>query len=96
MAPEACDPDVDEYSGKATDVWALGITLYTMLFNKCPFWGQTDYQLMECIRNNDIVIPQERTVSEGMTQILMAMLAKDPAARITLPDLLANPWLNGQ
>lgn len=39
MAPEACDPDVDEYGGKATDVWALGVTLYTLLFGKCPFWG---------------------------------------------------------
>ena len=43
MAPEACDPDVDEFSGKASDVWALGVTLYILLFNKCPFWGQTDY-----------------------------------------------------
>lgn len=43
MAPEACDPEVEEYSGKACDVWALGVTLYTLLFNKCPFWGKTDY-----------------------------------------------------
>lgn len=39
MAPEACDPDVDSYSGKAADVWALGVTAYALLFNKCPFWG---------------------------------------------------------
>ena len=43
MAPEACDPDIDQYSGRAADVWALGVTLYALLFNKCPFWGQTDY-----------------------------------------------------
>ena len=52
MAPEACDPDVEQYSGKAADVWALGVTAYALLFNKCPFWGQTDYQLMESIRND--------------------------------------------
>ena len=43
MPPEACDPDIDEYSGKAADVWALGVTLFALLYNKCPFWGQTDY-----------------------------------------------------
>lgn len=58
MAPEACDPDINEFSGKAADVWALGVTLYTLLFNKCPFWGATDYQLMESIRNNDLSIPE--------------------------------------
>ena len=52
MPPEACDPDIDEYSGKAADIWALGVTLFTLLYNRVPFWGQTDYQLMESIRND--------------------------------------------
>ena len=57
MPPEACDPDIDKYSSKAADVWALGVTLYTLLFNKCPFWGSTEYQLMESIRTQDLQIP---------------------------------------
>jgi serine/threonine protein kinase len=36
--PECCDPDVEENSGKLADVWALGITLYCMIFNQLPFW----------------------------------------------------------
>ena len=96
MAPEACDPDVDEYSGKAADVWALGVTLYTLLFSKCPFWGQTDYQIMESIRNNPVVIPEETTrqVSPDLLNILMSMLEKKPESRITLDQLLANPWFS--
>ena len=58
MPPEACDPDIDEYSGKAADVWSLGVTLFTLLFGKCPFWGQTDYQIMESIRNDEVVVPE--------------------------------------
>jgi len=50
---------------------------------------------MENIRNDELVLPtQERQVSQELTHILMAMLSKDPATRITLPDLIANPWLN--
>ena len=57
MPPEACDPDIDEYSGKAADVWALGVTLFALLYNKCPFWGQTDYQIMESIKNDMLHVP---------------------------------------
>ena len=50
MAPEACNPDVDEIRGKPTDMWALGITIYCMLFHKVPFSGATEYLIMEAIR----------------------------------------------
>ena len=50
---------------------------------------------MENIRNDDLIVPTEdRQVSQELNQILMAMLSKDPATRITLPDLISNPWLN--
>ena len=94
MAPEACDPDIDEYSGKAADVWALGVTTFALLFNKCPFWGSTDYQLMESIRNDAVQVPEGRQVSPELLTIMHSMLHKDPAQRAKLPDILANEWLN--
>ena len=75
MPPEACDPDIEEYSGKAADVWALGVTAFALLFNKCPFWGQTDYQLMESIRNDSVQVPTEqRQVSEELMSVVLSML----------------------
>ena len=59
MPPEACDPEVDTYSGKAADVWSLGVTLYTLLYKKCPFWGGTEYQLMENIREVPVTPPAD-------------------------------------
>jgi len=95
MAPEACDPDIDEYSGKAADVWALGVTLFSLLYSKCPYWGETDYQLMESIKDDPVQIPSEevRQVSPEMTQVLMSMLQKDVTLRASLADILANQWL---
>ena len=61
MPPEACDPDIDSWSARAADVWALGVTLFALLYQKCPFWGSTDYQLMESIRNDAVAIPEEST-----------------------------------
>jgi serine/threonine protein kinase len=33
LAPEVCDPDVESYAAKPVDIWALGITLFCMVFN---------------------------------------------------------------
>ena len=54
FAPEACDPSLDEYRGKPMDVWALGVTLYILLFMKVPWDGATEYQIMEAIRTQDL------------------------------------------
>ena len=43
MSPEECDPDNETFGGKAIDVWALGVTMFCMLFNKTPFWGKTEF-----------------------------------------------------
>ena len=37
LAPECCDPGQRFFSGKAADVWALGVTIYCLAFNEVPF-----------------------------------------------------------
>lgn len=49
LAPEVCDPDVDSYAAKPVDVWALGVALFCMVYNKLPFEGNTPYLIMENI-----------------------------------------------
>ena len=56
MAPECCDrknigfneyisciANVESFSGKAADIWALGVTLYCMIFNELPYWAETEF-----------------------------------------------------
>ena len=45
--------DVDEFSGKAVDVWSLGVTLYCMTFNKLPFWDESEYNLFQKINKEE-------------------------------------------
>ena len=51
---------------------------------------------MESVRNEEVAIPADipRQLHPELMQILMGMLTKDPARRLTLPQLIANPWLN--
>ena len=49
MAPEICNPEIEEYSGKKADIWALGITLYGFTFNMMPFWGKNEIEIFDSI-----------------------------------------------
>ena len=49
-----CTPDIPAFSGKAADVWALGITLYAMTFNKLPFDGENENELFRAIREDEL------------------------------------------
>ena len=58
LAPEICDPNVNGYDGRAADVWALGVLCFCMVTGKLPFHGQTEYFVMENIRTQLLVIPE--------------------------------------
>ena len=90
MAPEKCDPDIDEYHGKPLDVWSLGVTLYCLLFLELPFNGKTEHLIMEDIRTRELEIPKTREVSPELIEILLQLCEKDPEKRITLEKLFEN------
>lgn len=47
MSPELCKKK--EYSGIASDNWAAGVLLYTLLFGTQPFKARTEYDLFRLI-----------------------------------------------
>jgi serine/threonine protein kinase len=77
MSPEIIDDNIASY---ASDVWALGITLFIMLYGYLPFIG------FDSIRYNEIIYPDEATDAEK--DILDKMLCKDPDKRIKVTDIL--------
>ena len=87
MAPEMCNPDLDSFSGKAVDVWALGISLYAMIYNSLPYFGETEYMLMQNILKEPLKLKETRNISDGLRNLLFALLEKDVEKRATLEQL---------
>jgi [calcium/calmodulin-dependent protein kinase] kinase len=94
FSPECCNPEVKTFSGKANDVWALGVTLYTMIYNQLPFWADTEMGVLELIHQGEFKFLDTRTISPGLRNLLLKMLEKNPERRATLKDLKQDPWLN--
>lgn len=53
MPPEACDRQrvKEGYSGKAADIWALGVTFYAFTYLQVPFNGNNVSDMMQNIVN---------------------------------------------
>lgn len=46
------------YSGKASDMWALGVVLYTMLYGQFPFYDSVPHELFRKIKAAEFTIPR--------------------------------------
>jgi serine/threonine protein kinase/WD40 repeat protein len=80
MAPEQFE---DRHVSFATDMWALGATLYDASEGRVPFDGSTLTALITAVLTKS---PDPAAHAGPLTPVIDALLAKDPARR---PDALA-------
>ncbi|KAI9831457.1 MAG: hypothetical protein M1819_005056 [Sarea resinae] len=62
-APELCHTDFTAKRPPVTgqiDVWALGVTLYAILFARLPFTGDDEFLLYKSIAEDPVFIPRKR------------------------------------
>ncbi|XP_077350366.1 calcium/calmodulin-dependent protein kinase kinase 1b isoform X2 [Festucalex cinctus] len=93
MAPETMEDHRPEFSGKALDVWAMGVTLYCFVYGKCPFYDDYVVSLYNKIKNKAVEFPQTPGTSEQLQHLIGSMLDKNPQSRITLANIKLHPWV---
>ncbi|KAK2847475.1 hypothetical protein Q5P01_010474 [Channa striata] len=93
MAPEMMTDQEQSFSGKALDVWAMGVTLYCFVFGKCPFYDEYIVSLHSKIKNKPVEFPEKPLISDELRELIEHMLDKNPESRITLPDIKLHPWV---
>uniref|UniRef100_A0A182Q6S4 Protein kinase domain-containing protein n=1 Tax=Anopheles farauti TaxID=69004 RepID=A0A182Q6S4_9DIPT len=79
------------YSGKAADMWSLGVILYTMLVGRYPFNDSEHASLFAKISRGQFTVPD--CLSSKARCMIRALLRRDPEERIASEDVLYHPWL---
>ncbi|GBG29184.1 Protein kinase, putative [Hondaea fermentalgiana] len=98
LAPEMCSGEA--FNGKLTDIWAVGATLFMMIFGTPPFVADTAQALIDLIQEGDVNYPP-RPGSAGVTTresdhdvvgLLKSILEKDLSKRASFAQISAHPW----
>jgi len=99
LAPECC---LSEFAPAApdtlyaSDIWSLGATLFYMLYGQVPFRGQTGTVVRDMYRAiccDELIFPEEPSVSKEAKEILRGMLEKNPGNRMKLDAIRASAWM---
>ncbi|KAF9930980.1 hypothetical protein BGZ67_005549 [Mortierella alpina] len=91
MAPELCRHDHGEVSGRATDIWSMGVTLYCIRYGYLPYVSESILEMHKVIREEEYTIPPED--DQRFVDLIKRLLEKDPVKRITIEQLRNDPWL---
>lgn len=102
MSPEISNHNL--YLPKPADMWALGVTVFVLLYGRFPYnldkalENNTDAQwnTMNITKNvNDIelVFPSVPAVPNELKQIIAGLLDKNPVERMTAKSLSEHPYI---
>ncbi|XP_067014704.2 calcium/calmodulin-dependent protein kinase kinase 1 [Anabrus simplex] len=94
LAPEALNNS--KFSGKASDIWSMGVTLYSFMYGRVPFHSDNIPALYQKIQNDPLRFPEKPEISPDLRDLIERMLHKDPSTRLTLPEIKRHPWVTAQ
>jgi len=90
VTPEVLLSRGARYSGRAADLWSLGIILYTLLVGRYPFQDQGPFGLFTKIIRGHFTVPD--FVSSRARCLIRNLLRRDPQQRLEAADILQHPW----
>ena len=85
LPPELCVAKHGDVSGKAADIWSMGVTLYCLKYGRIPFERPGIFELYEAIRNDELSLNGER--DRDFQDLMYRVMDKNPDKRIKMPEL---------
>ena len=90
MPPEIVNKQ--KYIPFYSDIWSLGVLLYTMLFGNFPFRANSEEKLFELISEGKVIFPNYVDVSDEVKKLLLKIIVIEPRKRMSLEDIINDPW----
>ncbi|XP_060735799.1 tribbles homolog 2-like [Tachysurus vachellii] len=91
ISPESLQPG-SSFSGKASNVWILGVILYTILVGSHPFTHTNLNGLYRRIQKCKFFLPE--LLSPKAKCLICSILRKNPTERLTAEEILSHPWFS--
>ncbi|VBB86785.1 Putative calcium/calmodulin-dependent protein kinase kinase [Podospora comata] len=91
LPPELCVAKHGDVSGKAADIWSMGVSLYCLRYGKIPFEKFGVLDMYEAIRTEAPFIPEGE--NPLFVDLMGRLMEKDPEKRITMEELRNHPWV---
>jgi serine/threonine-protein kinase 40 len=92
-SPAYISPDVlsgKPYLGKPSDMWALGVVLFTMLYGQFPFYDAVPQKLFDKIKSAKYSIPPDVRISEDTKNLVRRLLLVTPSERLSAAAVRAE------
>ncbi|CAD0090451.1 unnamed protein product [Aureobasidium vineae] len=84
MPPELCVAKHGHVSGRAADIWSMGVTLYCLRYGKIPFEKTGLLEMYKAIRTDDYPLEEHNSDFEDL---MRKILEKDPERRIKMEEV---------
>ncbi|KAK8461134.1 hypothetical protein SEVIR_2G451500v4 [Setaria viridis] len=88
VAPEVIDDK--GYDGALADLWSCGVILFVLLAGYLPFEDDNIASLYKKISGAQFTCPS--WFSAGAKKLITRILDPNPSTRITVPQVLKDPW----
>ena len=85
LPPELCVAKHGRVSGKAADIWSMGVSLYCLRYGKIPFERSSVLEMYEAIKTESAKMEPDE--DEDFVDLMVKVLEKDPEKRIRMDEL---------
>uniref|UniRef100_A0A915P3V1 Protein kinase domain-containing protein n=1 Tax=Meloidogyne floridensis TaxID=298350 RepID=A0A915P3V1_9BILA len=94
ISPEVLDKKNQVYGGRAADIWAFGVMMFTLLNGRLPFYEQSNnpIELFRRIRSHCFSSRMRSSVSEPARWLIHSLLKPRPDERPSAAQILQAHW----
>jgi len=79
------------YDGSKVDIYALGVTLYTMLHGCYPYYHENKNKMYNMILKKELEV--DAALTHECADLLARMMHKNVDRRITIQQIKEHPWM---